>query len=67
MFLPVAALLGVIGFVKLGFDLARYDFRPALNTMLLLFAMFQVLMTGLLADLIVRLARPPEAVPPAQR
>ena len=53
--------------VKLGYDLARYDFKPALNTMLLLFAVFQLLIVGLLADLIVRLARPPEAVPPAER
>jgi glycosyltransferase involved in cell wall biosynthesis len=66
VFLPVATLLGVIGVVKLGVDLVRYDLRPALNTMLILFAMFQVLMTGLLADLIVRMARPAEAVPPAE-
>ncbi len=67
VFLPIALVLGVVGGVKLGVDLVRYDFRPALNTMLLLFAAFQVLMTGLLADLIVRLARPVDAVPPAER
>jgi glycosyltransferase involved in cell wall biosynthesis len=65
VFLPIAMLLGAVGGVKLVVDLVRYDFRPALNTMLILFAMFQVLMTGLLADLIVRLARPADAVAPA--
>ena len=67
VFLPVATILGVIGGVKLGVDVVRYDFKPALNTMLILFASFQVLMTGLLADLIVRLARPSDQVPPADR
>jgi hypothetical protein len=67
VFLPIATTLGLIGVAKLGFDLVRYDLRPALNTMLLLFAVFQTLMIGLLADLIVRLARPAEAVNPAER
>jgi polyisoprenyl-phosphate glycosyltransferase len=67
VFLPIAMTLGLIGGTKLVVDLFRYDFRPALNTMLILFAMFQVLVTGLLADLIVRVARPPEAVPPASQ
>jgi glycosyltransferase involved in cell wall biosynthesis len=67
VFLPLATLLGAVGGVKLAFDLVRYDFRPALNTMLIFFAVFQLLIVGLLADLIVRLARPSEAVPPAER
>jgi polyisoprenyl-phosphate glycosyltransferase len=67
VFLPLVTALGTIAVVKLGFDLARYDFKPALNTMLLFFAVFQLLMIGLLADLIVRLAKPSDAVPPAQR
>jgi glycosyltransferase involved in cell wall biosynthesis len=67
VFLPLATALGVLGTGKLVFDLARYDFKPALNTMLILFAVFQLLMIGLLADLIVRLARPSDAVPPAER
>ncbi|MDQ2651104.1 MAG: glycosyltransferase family 2 protein [Actinomycetota bacterium] len=67
VFLPLATVLGVIGIAKLGFDLVRYDFKPALNTMLILFAVFQILIVGLLADLIVRLARPAESVPPAER
>jgi glycosyltransferase involved in cell wall biosynthesis len=67
VFLPVATLLGVVGVVKLGVDLVRYDFKPALNTMLILFTVFQLLMIGLLADLVVRMARPADAVPPAER
>jgi hypothetical protein len=67
VFLPIAIFLGTVGVVKLGIDLVRYDFKPALNTMLILFAVFQLLMIGLLADLIVRLARPVDQLPPAQR
>ena len=67
VFLPLAAGLGLLAGVKLVFDLVRYDFRPALNTILLLFAVFQILMIGLLADLIVRMAKPADALPPAQR
>ena len=67
VFLPLAFVLGLVGTVKLGVDLVRYDFKPALNTMLILFAMFQLLVTGLLADLIVRVTRPAELVPPAER
>ncbi len=67
VFLPIAMFLGVVGGVKLGVDVVRYNFKPALNTMLILFAALQVLMTGLLADLIVRLARPSAQVPSADR
>ena len=67
VFLPIAMVLGTVGGVKLGVDVVRYDFKPALNTMLILFAALQVLMTGLLADLIVRLARPSDQVPSADR
>lgn len=66
VFLPLALLLGIVGTVKLGYDLVRYDFKPALNTMLILFAVFQLLLIGLLADLIVRLARPSDAISPAE-
>jgi glycosyltransferase involved in cell wall biosynthesis len=67
VFLPVATALGLVGVVKLGIDLHRYNFKPAINTLLILFAVFQLLMIGLLADLIVRLARPADALPPAER
>ncbi|MFM8237662.1 MAG: glycosyltransferase family 2 protein [Actinomycetota bacterium] len=67
VFMPVGMLMGLVGLAKLGFDLARYDFRVTTNTLLLLFAAFQVLMIGLLADLIVRVTRPEHEVPPASR
>jgi glycosyltransferase involved in cell wall biosynthesis len=66
VFLPLAVVLGIVGSVKLVYDLVQYDFKPALNTMLILFAVFQLLLTGVLADLIVRLARQPDTVTPAE-
>ena len=66
IFLPITTVLAVTGFGKLGFDLATKDFRPALNTMLILFAAFQILVIGLLADLIVRATKPTYEVDPAE-
>jgi glycosyltransferase involved in cell wall biosynthesis len=65
VFMPVGLLMAVVGLGKLASDLIRYDFRVTTNTLLLLFAAFQVLMIGLLADLIVRVTRPEHEVPPA--
>lgn len=56
--LPVTGVLGVVFAAKLGFDLVDKDFRPAANTLLLGFAMLQILVVGLLADLVVRVNRP---------
>ncbi len=55
-FLPLAVVLFVAGAAKLGFDLATKDLRVTTNTLLLLFAGFQVFAIGLLADLIVRVS-----------
>ena len=66
IFLPITTVLAVTGFGKLGYDLATKDLRPALNTMLLLFAAFQILVIGLLADLIVRSTKPTYEVDPAE-
>jgi len=63
--LPIATLLGLVFVGKLGYDLVDKDFRPAANTLLLGFAMFQVLVVGLLADLVVRVAKPARAIRPA--
>lgn len=63
--LPIATLLGLIFVGKLGYDLVDKDFRPAANTLLLGFAMFQVLAVGLLADLVVRVNKPQCAIRPA--
>ena len=63
--LPVASLLGAVFVGKLGFDLVDKDFRPAANTLLLGFSVLQVLVVGLLADLVVRGNRPARLITPA--
>ncbi|RMH70898.1 MAG: glycosyltransferase family 2 protein [Actinomyces sp.] len=65
VFLPLSVVLGAVFAAKLGFDLVDKDFRPAANTLLLGFATLQVLVVGLLADLIVRVNRPDDLPPPA--
>lgn len=65
VFLPVANFLLLVGGVKLIYDFATKGFRPGLNTLLLFFAAFQLLVIGLLADLIVRLSKPRNEVDPA--
>ena len=65
IFLPVGAFLSVVGAAKLGYDWNRQDFHVATNTLIVLFAAFQVFAIGLLADLMVRLARPTHEVEPA--
>ena len=62
--LPIASVLGVVFAAKLGYDIVDKDFRPAANTLLLGFGVLQVLVVGLLADLVVRLNRPPSLLPP---
>ena len=54
---PIFGLLAAIGLIKLGFDLADKAWRVPTNTLLIIFAAFQVLVIGLLADLIVRVTR----------
>ena len=65
VFLPLAFGLLAIGAVKLGYDAIRYDLRVTTNTLLLLFAAFQLLAIGLLADLVVRVSKPRDIVDPA--
>jgi polyisoprenyl-phosphate glycosyltransferase len=59
---PLGAVLAVVGVAKLGFDLADEAWRVSTNTLLILFAAFQVLVIGLLADLVVRVTRPRDEV-----
>lgn len=66
IFLPVGAVLLLLGLGKLTYDWVDKDFRLAANTLLILFASFQVFSVGLLADLFVRLSKPREFVEPAQ-
>ena len=63
--LPIASALGAVFLAKLGYDLVDKDVRPAANTLLLGFAVLQVLVIGLLADLVVRVTRPTRSILPA--
>jgi glycosyltransferase involved in cell wall biosynthesis len=65
VFLPLAFLLGLIGVGKMVVDWSIHDYRLATNTLLILFASFQLLAIGLLADLVVRVSRPRSEVDPA--
>jgi glycosyltransferase involved in cell wall biosynthesis len=64
-FLPIGVTLLAVGMGKLVYDWIDKDFRLAANTLLILFAAFQTVTVGLLADLIVRATKPPRQVPPA--
>jgi glycosyltransferase involved in cell wall biosynthesis len=65
VFMPFALLLLAIGMGKIVHDIIKYDFRLATNTLLVLFAAFQVIVIGLLADLVVRVSRERDEVAPA--
>lgn len=65
IFLPVGLFLTVLGAGKVVYDFKEYDFHLATNTLLILFAAFQVIAIGLLADLVVRLNRDRNEVSPA--
>jgi glycosyltransferase involved in cell wall biosynthesis len=65
VFLPLAFILGLIGVGKMIVDWSIHDYRLATNTLLILFASFQLLAIGLLADLVVRVSKPRSEVDPA--
>ena len=65
VFLPLGVVLLLVGGVKLGYDMFDKGFRPGLNTLLILFAAFQVFAIGLLADLVVRATKSRDEVDPA--
>lgn len=65
VFMPIGLLLAAIGGVKLVSDWVIHDYRLATNTLLILFAAFQLVAIGLLADLFVRLSKPRDEVDPA--
>jgi hypothetical protein len=67
VFVPVGITLLVAAAAKLGYDWHTRDFRLAANTLLIFFAAFQIFVIGFLADLIVRVSKPKEAVPPAMQ
>ncbi|MFA9446123.1 glycosyltransferase family 2 protein [Egicoccus sp. AB-alg6-2] len=59
VFMPVGLALLLFGIAKLIYDITTKDLRLATNTLLILFAAFQVISIGLLADLVVRVSKPP--------
>lgn len=65
IFLPIGTVLGVLGVAKMIYDWTSDEFQLASNTLLLLFAAFQVLAIGLLADLVVRVTKPADMIEPA--
>ncbi|HWH34902.1 MAG TPA: glycosyltransferase family 2 protein [Acidimicrobiales bacterium] len=65
VFLPLAGVLMALGLLKLGYDAVDKDLRLATNTLLIFFAAFQLIVIGLLADLVVRVTRPAGEVEPA--
>jgi polyisoprenyl-phosphate glycosyltransferase len=65
VFLPIGFALTALGVGKLAYDWITKDFHLATNTLLILFAAFQVFAIGLLADLVVRSNRPRSEVDPA--
>jgi polyisoprenyl-phosphate glycosyltransferase len=67
IFIPVGMVLVAVGTAKLAFDLADHPFRVATNTLLIMFSALQLLVVGLLADLVVHLSRPREYVEPATK
>lgn len=65
IFLPVGLALSAVGFGKLIYDWNAHHFHVTPNTLIVLFAAFQVIAIGLLADLQVRLAKRADEVDPA--
>lgn len=67
VFGPLAVALLVVGMGKVGYDLDTKHGRIATNTIAVLIAAGIVVMVGLLADLLVQLNKPRDAVDPAYR
>lgn len=65
VFLPLGLLLLALGGGKLVYDVVANDWKVAINTLLILFAAFQVFMIGMLADLVGRATRATAEVQPA--
>ena len=67
VFGPIGVTLLLVGAGKIVYDLLTKHGRIATNTIVVLFAAGVVIMLGLLADLLVQLKRPRDAVEPASR
>jgi glycosyltransferase involved in cell wall biosynthesis len=57
VFVPVALILTVLSLVKIIYDINVYDFHLATSTVVLVSLTFQVIVLGLIADLVVSLHR----------
>lgn len=57
VFMPLAVLLGLLALVKFVFDMVNHPFYFTANTVILFISFIQVLVLGLLADLIVKRRR----------
>ncbi len=67
VFGPVGIALTLLAVAKLGYDWTATNFHLAANTLLIFFAAFLTVVVGFLADLIVRMGRPRDPVPPASQ
>ena len=65
IFMPVGIALLVLGGGKAIYDISEYNWHLTTNTLLILFAAFQVIAIGLLADLVGRMSRDRDEVMPA--
>lgn len=65
VFMPIGVLFATTGTLKLVYDLFDKNLRVGTNTLLVLFAAFQIFAIGLLADLVVRINKPQDEVDPA--
>jgi len=65
VFLPLGITLALVGVGKFIYDFGFKRFHVAAGTLLILFAAFQVISIGLLADLVVRQSKPRDEVDPA--
>ena len=65
IFMPVGIALLVLGGGKTIYDISEYNWHLTTNTLLILFAAFQVIAIGLLADLVGRMSRDRDEVMPA--
>jgi polyisoprenyl-phosphate glycosyltransferase len=65
IFMPVGLVLLGVGVVKMIVDIVTMNWHLATNTLLIAFAAFQVIVIGLLADLVTRATRAREEAVPA--
>ena len=55
VFVPLVAILGLVSLLKVIYDIQAYDFHLATSTVILLTLTFQMMVLGLIADLVVSL------------